>query len=282
MGAPESPADPGLPSDEAFGLLGNEIRMDILRHLGHADGPVSFSSLRAAVGVDDPGQFNYHLNQLVTHFIRQTEDGYALRRPGRRIIEAVLSGAVTEAPERHRTELGWSCMYCGTSPVEMEYREEQLGVYCTECPGSYGNPESDENALPAERQRLFFMHLPPAGVRGRSPEELFISSVVWSETEITHLSLGICPRCSAPVDRDYEACENHDPGEGICEKCNRRLGILLHYECTNCLFAVQTILGMAFSANLRFFGLHPRSWIQPNRSGEWSCSRNGVHLRGRN
>lgn len=252
MKSTDPPNDPGLSPDEAFGLLGNEVRMSILRHLGQADGPMSFSELRAAVGVDDPGRFNYHLDQLVDHFIRRSEDGYALRRPGRRMVEAVLSGAVTEAPDLERTELDWPCIYCGTIPVEIEYREEQLGVYCPECPGSYGNPAMGDDALPAQRRRLFYNHLPPAGLRGRSPEELVITSMHWSGIEITKLSVGVCPRCSAPVRRDYEACEAHDAGEGICPACDRRLGILLEHTCTNCPFEARTILGMGFAANMRF------------------------------
>lgn len=251
MGSSDSPQSSGLSPDEAFALLGNEIRMNVLRHLGQEGGPMSFSELRDAVEVDDPGQFNYHLDQLVGHFVQRTGDGYELRRPGQRMIEAVLSGAVTEAPNLERTELSWSCMYCGSTPVEIEYRKEQLGVYCTECPGSYGSPETDEDALPEQRQRLFYNNLPPAGLQGRSAEDLLITSMHWSSIEVMHLSVGVCPRCSASVERDYKACKDHDPSEGICDSCERRLGVLLQYVCTNCLFEARTILGMGFAANIR-------------------------------
>jgi hypothetical protein len=87
-----------LSPDDAFATLGNETRLGILQTLGRAGEDLSFSVLRDRVGVEDSGQFNYHLEQLVGHFVRKTEDGYQLRRAGRRVVEAVLSGAVTDAP----------------------------------------------------------------------------------------------------------------------------------------------------------------------------------------
>jgi len=92
-----------LPPDDAFAVLGNETRMEILRALGAADGPLAFSTLRERVGVRDSGQFTYHLDELTGHFVERSDEGYRLRRAGERVIEAVLSGAVTEAPEREPT-----------------------------------------------------------------------------------------------------------------------------------------------------------------------------------
>ncbi|MFB6206666.1 MAG: ArsR/SmtB family transcription factor, partial [Haloglomus sp.] len=86
-----------LSPDEAFGVLGNETRIQILQTLGEADGPLSFTELRDRVGIRQGSQFNYHLDKLVGHFVRKTDDGYELRLAGRRVIYAVLSEAVTEA-----------------------------------------------------------------------------------------------------------------------------------------------------------------------------------------
>ena len=262
------PPQEAVSPDEAFAILSDEVRMNVLQELGETGGTMSFSELREAIGVDDPGRFNYHLNQLVGHFIRRADEGYELRRPGRRIIEAVLAGAVTEAPDHERTEVSWPCLYCETEPVEIDFQKEQLGVYCTECEGSFGGTEG-EDAVPAERQRLFYNHLPAAGVRGRSAEEQLLTSIHWSATEVRHLSVGVCPRCSASVECEYVACEAHDSGEGICPTCNRRPGVILDYACTNCIFEIQTPLSMAFSANMRFIDFlreHGYNPIAPVRS----------------
>lgn len=76
----EDSDNPGqLTADEAFAVLGNEIRIQILRTLADADGSATFGTLREAVGVGNPGKFNYHLGKLTDEFIEQTEDGYRLR-----------------------------------------------------------------------------------------------------------------------------------------------------------------------------------------------------------
>jgi hypothetical protein len=85
----------GLTPDGAFAVLGNEIRLDIVRVLWNSDAAceyhdvsdtaetISFSELRRRVDIDDNGKFNYHLSQLVPHFIRKTADGYRLSSAGK-------------------------------------------------------------------------------------------------------------------------------------------------------------------------------------------------------
>jgi len=74
----EDDGDEDVPPEDAFSLVANETRMDVLKALWEADGPRSFSALRERVGVRDSGQFNYHLGKLVGHFVRKTADGYRL------------------------------------------------------------------------------------------------------------------------------------------------------------------------------------------------------------
>ncbi|QRV14078.1 helix-turn-helix transcriptional regulator [Haloterrigena salifodinae] len=51
--------------EEAFRLLGHEIRVQILLALWRAsDHALGFSELYDAVDVDDSGQFTYHLSKL--------------------------------------------------------------------------------------------------------------------------------------------------------------------------------------------------------------------------
>lgn len=126
-----------LSPDNAFSVLGNETRMEILQALGEADKPVSFSELRDRVGMRDSGNFNYHLDKLTGHFLGRTEVGYTLRQAGRRVIEAVLSGAVTDVPELEPTQIERSCFYCD-APIKVAYDETSprpVKPYCTECAG---------------------------------------------------------------------------------------------------------------------------------------------------
>lgn len=240
-----------LAPDEAFSALGNEIRMNILRLLGEHDGPMSFSELREQVGIRDSGRFNYHLNQLTGHFIKQSDEGYRLHRPGERMVEAVLSGAVMESPNIDRTDIDWSCHYCGTRPVEMAYREEQVGVFCTDCSGMVGGESDGEpRSLPEQEERLYYAHLPPAGITGRSPEEIVLTAVRWTTSEIINAAYGICPRCSARLDQSGEVCPSHVADDGLCASCNRRFAIVYQVSCTTCPFEIEINLGSVMLANL--------------------------------
>lgn len=219
-----------LPPNEAFVALGNETRIEILRALQDADDPLAFSELRARVGVDDPGQFNYHLGKLAGHFVQKSEEGYALRTAGTRIIEAVLSGAVTDAPVLEPTRLDAPCPYCGAD-IEVSYREERLLTRCTECPGSFTG--SDASVAPFGTIALF--DLPPVGLEDRSARDILETAFRWAHLEYLTLAAGICPRCSSTVEHSVTVCENHDASETrLCEYCNGRFAIDATVNCTKC------------------------------------------------
>ena len=84
------------PSMDALAVLGNEIRMSILRELADAEESLSFTELRERVGIRDTGKFNYHLTKLCEYFVRQTESGYELGHAGTRVITAANPTASSE------------------------------------------------------------------------------------------------------------------------------------------------------------------------------------------
>lgn len=258
-------ANGAMSPDAAFGVLGNETRMEILQTLGETDDPLSFSELRERVGMDDSGQFNYHLDKLVGHFVRDTDDGYALAKAGERVIEAVLSGAVTESPRLEPTCIDQPCPLCG-SPVEVSYRSEWVATSCTECAGVYGESGAAGDAVPAggmERGYLGGQPLPPAGVKGRTAAEVLHAADTWSSLEMLGASSGICPRCSAPIDREIRVCEEHESGVELCEACDRRHAVQVDQSCTNCPFSGDgaAVIGLAADTDVLAFqtshGLNP-------------------------
>lgn len=91
---------------DAFGLLSNETRLAILLALWeaydqhNADDTVAFSKLYDRIDVSDSGNFTYHLNKLVGHFIAETDDGYRLRNTGLKIVQAAIAGAGFEVIQR--------------------------------------------------------------------------------------------------------------------------------------------------------------------------------------
>ncbi|GAB7014056.1 DUF7351 domain-containing protein [Halolamina salina] len=272
MASGTEPDATGVSPDDAFATLGNEIRLEIIQQLGDADGPRSFSDLHDAVDVRDSGQFNYHLDKLVGHFLRKTEEGYTLRQAGERVVEAVLSGAVTDAPVMEPTPVDEDCHYCG-APVLVRYNQERVDVFCTECTGAYGDTHASSGAdVPEEYGWLGGMPLPPAGLNGRTADEVLQAAFGLGQTEFVTASSGICPRCSARTDRSIEACEDHETDDGVCSTCGRRRSVVFGSACTNCNFATGggVLQGLfAETEFLRFMTDHGLNPVNPDSVTEY-------------
>ena len=139
----------GISTDEAFAVLGNEIRLDIIRVLWHADAAhrydevsdeaetLSFTDLRREVGLDDNGQFNYHLSKLAPHFVRQSDDGYRLSGAGKQIARTVIAISGTDDLD-FSADIEQPCPLCD-APMTASYEDQWLRVSCTECDGQFGD-----------------------------------------------------------------------------------------------------------------------------------------------
>jgi hypothetical protein len=273
--ADDGDAEAALSPDDAFALLGNGTRIAILRILGEAARPLSFSDLHDRVEMRDSGQFNYHLEKLVGHFVAKGEDGYSLRRTGRRVVEAVFSGAVTETPSLTRTAVDETCNRCG-APIEITWDSGSVRMYCTACAGTYGRVHDQHPAARAERGYLGRLPLPPAGVRNRTPDEVLQAAWTWGKLEIYAMATGICPRCSATVETTTLVCDDHDASDGLCPACESVFAVATNIACTNCIFegGGAAALGLLSETELLTFltehGLNP---IAPDSIR----ALNGVH-----
>jgi hypothetical protein len=263
---PEDGEPRTLAPDDAFAVLGNETRIQILEGLARAADPLSFSELHDRVDMRDSGQFNYHLDKLLGHFVEGTDDGYDLRTAGERVVEAILSGAVTEDPVLERTPIDAPCHLCG-APREISFRQERVATYCTECPGVYPDehsPESEE--IPDEFGFLGFLHLPPAGVQDRSAEEVHRAARIWNISQRLPAATGVCPKCSGRLETTINVCENHAEGPGLCPECGNRYTFGSYLECTNCIFSQAGVFSLALLGTtelLDFLTDHGINPIQP-------------------
>lgn len=245
----EAGAGDTLSPDEAFALLGNETRLQILQALGAADEPLVFSELFERVEYETTANFSYHLERVLGHFVRQTEAGYSLARAGERVVEAVLSGAVTERPVLERTPADEPCYRCGGT-MEVSYQEEAVGLYCSDCGGTRGgSSETAAWSTSSDADILGHVYLPPAGLRDRSPSELLQAAEVWTVAAAHSRSRGVCPRCSAPVDQDVKICDDHDRGDGRCESCDQHFAVALVERCRNCIFEMTSIFTIRLLAS---------------------------------
>jgi hypothetical protein len=231
----------GLSPDEAFSTLGNETRVRILQTLGEAEGPLSFTELRDRLGIRQGGQFNYHLEKVVGHFVGKTDEGYLLRQPGRRVVQAILSGAVTDDPDLGVTRIDEDCWMCG-APIAVSFDQERLDLYCTGCEGAYGAPSHrwpDQLArrtpdVPADVSYLGTMVLQPAGVEGRTADEAYRTAFTWEMLDYFAISSDTCPRCSGRIEKSVRTCEAHDTSAGLCAACGDRYEVQLTADCRNC------------------------------------------------
>lgn len=246
-----------LSPDDAFAALGDDTRMDILQVLGEADEPLAFSELRDRVGMRDSGQFNYHLSKLLGHFVQKTDETYELRQAGRRVVEAVFSGAVTRNPVMEPAEIDDPCPRCGATTLVAYYRE-RLEHYCTDCPGHYGmqHAKSEYGTAgtgsedDATYGYLGSVALPPAGLQDRTPAEMFAAATTWGNLEVVSVSRGVCPRCSAPLSESLSICESHDATDGLCGECGNHHEIHVMRHCRNCFYEQGGAFVLALLGNL--------------------------------
>lgn len=217
---PASEASTVVSPEEAFAVLGDEARFEILQALGNADGPVAYSDLFERLEYDDRSNFSYHLDKLTDHFIDKIDGEYTLRRPGERVLEAVHSGAVTTDPLRERTQTDRPCPFCSAS-IEVGYEQERVTMHCPECPGLFGRRDSEKGPF-TETGNLGFRPLPPAAAAGRTAAEMHDASKTWTALTVHAMGRGVCPRCSGTVEDSVAVCESHDVSEGTCDQCGRR------------------------------------------------------------
>lgn len=238
-----------LDPDQAFSLLGNETRIQILQELGEQSEPHSFTELRNRVGIRQGSQFNYHLDKLVGHFIEKTDGGYKLREPGRRVIQAIVSGAVTEDPRREPTRIDFPCLYCH-EPVDVHYARGKVRISCENCGGSFEPteyPPPGETGDVEQLGNVANLPLPPAGALGRPADEMFRAAGTLTHVECLAASGNVCPRCTAPTQMSIASvCLEHDVDGDLCDACEHRDGVRIRYECTNCVFetTAPAIMGL--------------------------------------
>lgn len=259
-----------LSPDDAFGLLGNETRIQILQTLGRADEPLTFSALFDRTTYDDSSNFVYHLEKLDDHFIDETSEGYILSQAGKRVIKAVLSGAVTEDPEVETTHPEeWTCPYCGAA-AQMGYDQERVWTACPECAGTYDVSVAPRSPMgPADHGFIGHARLPPAGIEGRNTRQIKEAAASWGHLDFLAMASGVCSRCAAIVEHSVNVCGKHDGDDGICGQCNSRHAVQVHAWCTNCIHEEvgPFVLGylVATTELINFLASHGLNPVSPSQ-----------------
>ncbi|MFB6221599.1 MAG: winged helix-turn-helix domain-containing protein [Halolamina sp.] len=230
-------------SIEAFDLLSDELRLDILRMLGEAmasdadETPLPFSELQRRVGVEDNGRFNYHLTQLVDRFVEKTDQGYKLRPPGISVYQAIISGAYTEEadvkPARVEGEFCDDCQAAG----EAWYENSHFHLGCADC-----------------GKLIVHYPIPPGSFDNDDPESMLAAGSAWILRDHISANQGVCPYCAGSV----EAALSGDQSR-VEPLDDRKYTGVVSYVCGRCSWGLHCNPPFAMSIHpvvVGFFGAH--------------------------
>jgi hypothetical protein len=197
----------------AFSLLGNELRVDMIRELGSAtEGTrvhgLPFAELRQRCDVRDSGRFNYHLQELVGTFVYEDDGAYRLLYPGVLLYEAMQSGSLTDRLRVDPFGTGRDCPDCGAEQTA-SYRDSLFEVSCPDC----------------ERQEMKYT-LPPGALSADDPEQVIQSAHVYARRDVMAVFEGVCPVCAGSVGQEIvppgeeeSDLERGVPGPAVVHRC---------------------------------------------------------------
>jgi len=183
----EADADTPDPS-EAFAPLGNEVRTRALAALLDDGMPTRrrFSELFEASGAETTAGFAYHLRQLTGHYLRETDDGYALTDAGTRMARAIASGTYTDSVDRDPVPVADPCPFCGAGGTDGESEEglhagahdNTVAITCSTC-----------------ERTVLSLGFPPGGFRSHDDEALPRALDSLYRHRVGLLADGTCPEC---------------------------------------------------------------------------------------
>lgn len=210
---------------EAFAAVSNETRLSILKALAEGLRDVSFSELRAAVGMADSAQFNYHLKRLQPQFVLKTAEGYRLRYAGKQVVRAIVVGTFTTDLTRGPFEVPGGCVSCGAG-LQATYEDEMLAVECRSCDRLHSK-----------------MAFPSSGLRDRSEGALLDAYDRWVRAEYSLVSDGVCSNCGGPMESTLVTAEDVH-GYACGDEGAEGFEVGVNHHCDQCDAHVGAAVGM--------------------------------------
>ena len=255
-------AEAGFTAEEAFALVGDELRAEILRVLGERPHEgLSFSDLREGVEGDvDSGQFNYHLQRLVGHFVERTDEGYELRAAGLALYRAIKAGTFNRRVDLEPFEVGFGCYHCGTA-VEAAYEDGSFRMRCPGCEHVYTHTMLPPSAVEEDRDALL----------GRVDR--------YNRHRMAMAARGVCPVCVNAMDLAFV------PGGDVWSAGAERHDVFVHRSCTHCGREHYMAVGMTLldhPAVVSFYREHGRDLTTtPHWELEWVMTDEHLTVRSR-
>lgn len=216
-------------AEDVFGLLSDEIRLDILRTVAIAQQEkretgvteLSFSDIYDRIDVDNTSKLSYHLGELTGTFLREHENGYAFTHAGEQLVRFILAENYRSPSDFGTIETDGNCLFCGESPLEAQLEDQYFMIRCSEC---------DRPA--------FSYRIRPAQTRSHTGSDL-IDAVIWEQVgDFLKMQQGVCPDCAGRLDTEVMDATETSVGEQTpisfgtimeCRQCRRVMGIPLPY-----------------------------------------------------
>lgn len=190
---------------------------------------LSFSELRDAVGVEDSGRFNYHLEKLVGRFVNRTPKGYILTVAGHRLAGSLVAGRYEVSSMIGVERVDRYCPDCGEQLVAM-YAAGSLLLLCENDHGEtdtsdndvldeegYGSLDDaeigaiddadiDEQEMMTTIRRVMgdsvtVVPLGPGAFEGRDHDEAVRVGTIVRRNRARLVANGVCPECRGQFDR---------------------------------------------------------------------------------
>lgn len=183
---------------------------------------VSFGELRDRAGIEDSGNFNYHLGELAGTLVSDREDGYVLSPLGYNLMGALDRYTELEYSTIDEWALEDPCPFCGGT-LSAKYRREMLEVRCRDCNGL------------ADDGNFTFVELPSIGVQHLERRELLDAAIQTMVSKVRSTLWGLCWDCNSPIDQELDICDAHRRGPGgTCPTCNCRFQTEIGISCPTC------------------------------------------------
>lgn len=200
---------------EAFALLSHEIRLDILLALladweAARTEPVSYATLMDAVGIEDSGKFNYHLDKLRDIYVQQVDTGYVPAASATALYRDVLAHQPMDTFTIEPYKLDMDCPACGETTT-LTYERGFVTIDCRHCEEWLG----------------FTAPFPQNGVEQRDTDELLAAIDTRFKHHAELLRNDQCPDCAGTVAVDLRPeAFNDEPFVGVdCRTCSLTIGL---------------------------------------------------------
>jgi hypothetical protein len=214
---------------EAFGLLSDETRLDILRTVARAQtedretgvANLSFSEIYDRVDVGGTSKLSYHLGELTGTFLRKHDEGYAFTHAGERMVRFILAENYRRPPDVGPVEADGTCLRCGETGLQATLRDQYFALQCPACE----RPTSTYRVTPAQ-------------ARSHAEADL-VDAVTWELAgDLLKMRQGVCPDCAGRLETEVLDLEDVPSGEAVpasfataseCQECLRFLSLPLSH-----------------------------------------------------